>query len=147
MCVKDKKAVEKLAFKVGKNISSKGCKFKVIWGIDIVENNSKKKKASKNGKLPFYAFALQPGKAIPAKFKQVSATSEDGKDPKIAKSWGKRSVCIPDSKEALLICGESWSPILMEKVKCFTESFDCHCTSKCKFTEKFPRMGQNELAS
>lgn len=117
LCVKDKKAVDKLSKRIGRNISSKGCKFKVVWGIDVVENNSKKKIAGKNGRLPFYAFALQPGKSLPLKFKQVSATSEDGKDLKIEKQWGKRPVCIPGSKEALLICGESWSSILMEKVK------------------------------
>lgn len=34
LCVKDKKAVDKLALKIGKNIYSKGCKFKVVWGIE-----------------------------------------------------------------------------------------------------------------
>ena len=31
--------------------------------------------------------------------------------------WKNRNLCIPNSKEALLICGESWSTMLLQKVK------------------------------
>lgn len=116
-CVKDKKDINKLALKVSKKISSLNCKFKVIYGIDLIERSSKRAQESKNGKLSFYGFVSQPGKSKPVKLQQVSATSIAGRDPKIEKLWGKRSVRIPNSSEALLICGESWSTILLEKVK------------------------------
>ena len=111
------KDINKFALKISKKISSLNCKFKVIYGIDLIEKNTKSEQESKNGKLSFYGFVSLPGKSKPIKVQQVSATSKAGRDPKINKLWGKRSIRIPNCSEGLLICGESWSSILLEKVK------------------------------
>jgi hypothetical protein len=116
-CAKDRKSATKIATRVSRKIFSKGCKFKVIWGIDLVAVHAKKKNGTNNDKLPYYGFALQPGQKKPIKFQQVSATAKGGLDPHVEKSWGNRPVCIPGSKEAMLICGESWNSRLLEKVQ------------------------------
>lgn len=113
LCRKSKKAVDNLASTVCDRIASLKCPFKIVLGIDLYSENSKTSKSE----IPFYVFAFIPGKTKPHKIQQISATAKDGRDSTIENKWKNRNLCIPKSREALLVCGESWSTILLQKVK------------------------------
>ena len=118
-CVPNEIEVNKLADKVAKRLSLLNPPFKIIWGIDGATDGKKGKKISKPKPPghPYYIFALGPGQKEPTKFQQASVNSVEGRNEILLDTnWGNRPICIPKTKEALLICGEIWSDKLLKKV-------------------------------
>lgn len=99
--------------------------FGIAFGIDC-HGGTKSAKGGKAAELvktskkaapshPFFAYYRSPAGTI-TKMQQVSVTADEGASDVVASRWHDRSEVLPGTDIAFLICGESWSDALLERV-------------------------------
>lgn len=91
--------------------------FGIVVGVDRYLPDSTKRaptKSSADGR-PFYAlYRSRSGTWIT--MKQVSVTKSEGAADVVAARWRDRNLLLPETNIAFLICGESWSDVLLDRV-------------------------------
>ena len=102
--------------RVASDLNSISPRFALIWGIDRRRGSKKSpaKLPSTTGH-PYFAFHRSPSGVLTS-LQQVSVTAREGDRETVAKRWKDRTVVLPETDIAFLICGESWSDELLDRV-------------------------------
>jgi hypothetical protein len=109
--------VSKIADEVEDRLEEMAPPFNVVWGVDGWTEDAKQ--AARRGSLgyPFFVFAKPPSGGKLLQFQQTAISAAEGRDETLNARWNGRNVLLDGTRDALLICGESWSDQLLKKVK------------------------------
>jgi hypothetical protein len=83
--------------------------FAVVWGVDGWTDDSKREARCGRLGYPFFVFVRLPGKTGCLRFQQTAVSALEGLDDR----WAGRDVVIAGTRNALLVCGETWSDRLL----------------------------------
>jgi hypothetical protein len=114
--VHDDGGQRRLVARVTSDLNDISPRFGLIWGVDRRRGSKKRpvKRPSATGH-PYFAFYRSPSGALTS-MQQVSVTAKEGDKETVAKRWYDRTVVLSETDIAFLICGESWSDELLDRV-------------------------------
>lgn len=116
-CTPQLARVPKIAKQVIERLDELKPPFAVVWGVDGWTERVKQEAQCSESGYPFFVFARLPSGKRFVQIQQVAVSAAEGRDESLDARWKRRDVLIDWERNALLICGESWSDRLLEKVE------------------------------